>query len=144
MLTALSLLIGCGSEPELDGTTAVTGTVTHNGTPVEGATVTFSPTGEGRAASGITDAEGRFKLTTLAADDGAMPGVYSVAISKTSVQGAMTVEESEAYLQKHNQAPPAPVTKELLPVKYKNPAQSGLSATVNEGGENDFTFDLAG
>lgn len=144
MLALFSVLVGCGAEVELDGTTAVTGTVAHNGQPVEGATVTFSPAGEGRAASGITGADGRFTLTTLTADDGAMPGTYKVGISKTDVQGAMTAEESEAYLMQHNQAPPPPVTKELLPAKYKNPMQSGLTATVNEGGENDFTFELAG
>lgn len=142
MLAMASFLVGCGSEAELDGLVAVTGTVTHNGQPVEGATVTFNPT-EGRAASGITDAEGRFTLTTLTANDGAMPGSYNVGISKTDVQGAMTAEEAEAYLMQHNQAPPPPVTKELLPVKYKNPAKSGLTATVNESGANDFTFELA-
>ena len=143
MLTALSVLIGCGGEAELGGTTAVTGTVTHNGQPVEGATVTFSPTGEGRAASGMTGADGRFTLTTLTAADGVMPGAYNVGISKTAAQGAMTAEESEAYLKQHNQPPPPPVVKDVLPVKYKNPMQSGLTATVSEGGENDFTFELA-
>lgn len=144
MLTLCSVLVGCGAEVELGGTTAVTGTVNHNGQPVEGATVTFSPAGEGRAASGITDANGRFTLTTLASNDGAMPGTYQVGISKTEVQGAMTAEESEAYLKQHNQPPPRPVSKDMLPAKYKNPMQSGLTATVNESGENDFTFDLAG
>ena len=143
MLAALSVLVGCGGETELGGTAAVTGTVTHNGQPVEGATVTFSPTGEGRAASGTTGADGRFTLTTLMADDGAMPGAYNVGISKTETQGAMTAEESEAYLQQHNQPPPPPVTKEVLPAKYKNPLQSGLTATVSEGTENNFTFELA-
>jgi len=53
--------MGC-APATLEGTIAASGTVTHNGQPVEGATVVFSPEGEGRAASGLTDASGRFQL----------------------------------------------------------------------------------
>ena len=132
--------VGC-APAGLEGTIAASGTVTHNGQAVEGATVVFSPEGEGRAASGLTDASGRFQLQTLTPEDGVMPGKYQVAISKTQVEGAMSEEESQAYAAKHGKSPEVTV-KELLPEKYKSPASSGLTAEVTAGGKNEFTFDL--
>ena len=104
----------------LEGAIAASGTVTHNGQPVEGATVVFAPEGEGRAASGLTDASGRFQLQTVTPDDGVVPGKYQVAISKTEVKGAMSEEESRAYTAEHGK-PPEFTVKEL---------------------KNEFTFDL--
>lgn len=141
MLAGMGLWIGC-QQSGLEGTIGASGTVTYQGKPVEGATVVFAPEGQGRAASGLTDASGRFQLTTLTASDGILPGKYQVAISKTEVVGGMTEEESQAYTAEHGE-PPAVTTKELLPEKYKSPATSGLTAEVTEGGVNDFTFDLA-
>ena len=140
LLTGSIFWMGCASAG-LEGTIAASGTVTHNGQPVEGAAVVFSPEGEGRAASGLTDASGRFQLQTLTAGDGVMPGKYQVAISKTEVEGGMSEEESLAYAEKHG-APPTVTVKELLPEKYKSPATSGLTAEVTAGGKNEFTFDL--
>jgi hypothetical protein len=34
--------------------------------------------------------------------------------------------------------------KDLLPVKYKNPATSDLNVTVTAGGKNEFTLNLQG
>lgn len=142
LFASLGVWTGCGGEPGLEGTTAVSGIVTYKGQPVEGASVTFSPaSGQGRAASALTDAEGRFQLTTLKAGDGALPGSYQVTIAKTEVQNAMTPEEAQAYFEKHQKSPEVR-QKELLPVKYKRPNTSGLSAEVTDGGENNFTFDL--
>ena len=49
----------------------VTGTVIMQGKPVAGAAITFVPTGEGEAASAITDSAGKYALSTWAAGDGA-------------------------------------------------------------------------
>jgi len=132
--------MGC-APAGLEGTIAASGTVTHNGQPVEGATVVFSPEGEGRAASGLTDASGRFQLQTLNPDDGVLPGKYQVAISKTQVEGGMSEEESQAYTAEHGKSPEVTV-KDLLPEKYKSPATSGLAAEVTASDKNEFTFDL--
>jgi hypothetical protein len=130
--------VGC-APAGLEGTIAASGTVTHNGQAVEGATVVFSPEGEGRAASGLTDASGRFQLQTLTPEDGVMPGKYQVAISKTQVEGGMSEEQADT--SKKGEPTDVPV-KELLPKKYKSPTTSGLTAEVTAGGKNEFTFDL--
>ena len=153
-LAALAFLVGCQDKGADVGATAVTGTVTLDGQPVEGASVSFSPkSADGRAAAGITDASGRFSLTTVTSGDGAMPGSYAVAVSKTTSSGGpaasgpppdmskMTPEEIGAMSQAAMNAEPAVITEEL-PVKYKTAADSGLTAEVKKGEKNKFTFEL--
>ena len=62
-------IAGCGaSNPP---TTPVTGQVKYDGEALEGATVTLTPeagSADTRTASGITDADGNFTLTTIFSD----------------------------------------------------------------------------
>ena len=62
----------------------VSGTVTLDGKPVEGATVTFHPLDddkEARPATGQTDKAGTFQLKA-GNEDGTRPGEYKVVITK--------------------------------------------------------------
>lgn len=142
-LTATAVLLGCsrGDANKL-ATVKAGGTVTLAGQAVAGATVTFSPTSGGRAASALTDGQGRFTLSISNTISGVMPGSYAVGIAKETVQGSMTPEESQAYYEKHNQPPPPPKVTNELPEKYKDPSASGLKAEVKAGAGNDFKFDL--
>ena len=85
-LTVLLLATaGCGNRTPVP----VTGTVTLDGEPVEGATVTFHALGddkEGRPATGQTDKTGTFRLTT-GNEDGARPGEYKVVVIKNVLAG---------------------------------------------------------
>jgi hypothetical protein len=67
---------GCGNQ----GLSKVEGVVTLDGAPLPGATVSFMPVGQGRAASGLTDGDGYFRLTTFRTDDGALAGDYRVIV----------------------------------------------------------------
>jgi hypothetical protein len=131
------LLTGCGSSrnPEWADTVPVSGSVTYNGSPVEGASVTFRPdSSQDRGAVGVTDASGQFRLMTYEPNDGAIPGSFRVTIEKTVLEGAIETDDSLA--------PPAK-TRDLLPVRYKNVDTSGLSAEVEEGEEKEFPFELS-
>ena len=80
LLPALLLTAaGCGGQGR---PVKVEGVVTLDGHPLPGATVTFAPDPpeSGRAASGRTDADGSFRLTTFQSDDGALPGEYKVIV----------------------------------------------------------------
>jgi hypothetical protein len=136
---------GCGGgsdAPDRPETVEVTGNVTYRGQPVEGATVTFkSKSTDGRGATGRTDEEGEFQLTTFEPGDGAIPGGYQVTVSKTVVEGELSEEEVNAYYEKGQQPPPKR-TREMVPQKYKFPNTSPLDAEVTEDGDNEFTFDL--
>ena len=80
-------IVGCGaSKPPL---TTVSGTVSYDGKPLDGATVSLTPDGgDGtqRPANGITDGDGNFTLTTVFPDgeivDGAVEGNYTVRVTK--------------------------------------------------------------
>ena len=52
------------------------------GAPLADVQVNFDPTGKGRPASGITNNEGKFMLTTINPNDGAMRGEYKVTVVK--------------------------------------------------------------
>jgi hypothetical protein len=69
---------GCGG----NGTVYVKGRVTLDGNPVDGATVTFLPEQAGRPATGYTNNEGFFELSTFHKADGALPGSYLVLVLK--------------------------------------------------------------
>ena len=136
---------GCGSGD--DGgphRVRVDVTVTHNGSPVEAAHVTFVPNGESQAAYGITDAKGVARLSTLGENDGAIPGDYRVMVRKTETEGPETgVASGDPGAMPANAASlGAAVTRNLLPEKYSAIGTTDLEATVTDEGKNEFTFDL--
>lgn len=139
----LAWVLGC-SKSDTPETVPVTGTVTYNGQPLEGAQVTFMATGAPRSAIGTTDAQGRFSLTTFESDDGAVPGSHAVTISKVEDTTSAAPTDPAGYAQMMSQkgkgGPPKP--KSLIPEKYSRPAESKLSATVDAEGQNEFKFDL--
>ncbi len=124
--------IGCGGAGDAPKTVAVTGVVTYQGKPMPNLSVGFIPE-TGMLASGITDAEGRFDMTTSAPGDGAIPGLHKVAINFVPEQ----VPEMPGFPGTEN-APESPI-----PTKYADVSTSGLTATVDQdSSKNDFTFDL--
>jgi hypothetical protein len=110
----LGLLSGCGSSgPELG---IVSGTVTLDGQPLDGATVIFQPE-VGKASFGRTDELGRYELRYLKDTMGAVVGPHQIEIR---LAGDST-----------------PV--EPLPARYND--QSELTADVVKG-DNPLDFKL--
>jgi hypothetical protein len=147
------MLLGCAGGGSLD-TVPISGIVTLDGTPVEGASVVFAPTsGGGSAASGVTDRGGRYRLTTRDPNDGALPGSYLVMVSKSAVgesadsgavkPGMSSEEATKAAMEAFVAGGQATTEfKDELPVKYKNPSTSGFTADVAKGGQTQFDFAL--
>ena len=146
------LFAGCSGGSSM-GTEYVEGVVTMDGTPVPEAAVMFVPVteGEGLSATGMTDANGVYKLTaanldgeTAPAGGGTLPGEYYVGVLKSvSADGPMS--EEEAFEKGVKYVPPssevAPQITHVVPVKYNNPKESGLKFTV-EAGDNDIPITL--
>ncbi len=79
-LTFLSL--GCGGGAEHPELIPVTGTVMYLDCPVAGAEVSFFAAGAPRAASDITDADGKYSLSMFEPNDGTMSGENIITVSK--------------------------------------------------------------
>ncbi len=140
VLSAFCFVAGC--QKNEFGTSGITGTVLVDGAPMEGVSISFVPKGSGsRECYGMTDAQGKFKLTIPGTEvgSGAIPGEYDVTFSKTvSVAEGMTEEEiAKKY---PNSLPP---TKSVLPDKYNDRAKTDIAPVkVEKGKKNDFTFEL--
>lgn len=125
----LFLLTGCGSSNP--ATYPVNGKVSYNGKAVKNGIIMFVPDGEGNAANGNLEADGSYKLTTFAANDGARPGKYKVSIQVFPGEGEGGGLPGQEFA---GMKPP-------IPPKYGQPTTSGLTAEVKEG-ENPLDFAL--
>jgi len=138
----MALFSGC-EQSRLPGLVSVSGTVSYKGQLVEGAWVTFVPSQKGngqRAASGITNGQGRFKMTTLDPDDGVMPGEYQVKISKRV--DATNNSAKDIAMGKIKSKSDTQHIEYLIPKVYENPAESGLSVTIEDQAQQSVDFDL--
>jgi hypothetical protein len=129
LIVLASLLIsGCANSdrPKL---AKVSGTVTLDKMPVEGAAVMFMPVGGGRPAQGLTDAQGKFTLTTFEDGDGAIIGEHKVTVTKMQVTGAKATADGLSGTTEAGEI------KEvwLVPQIYSVPETSGLTAKVEKG-----------
>jgi len=142
MLIGTSLVVIFGCSDEFPKRYSVTGTVTYKGQPVEKGNITFKPTGtEGMPAAGTIE-KGEFSLTTVNADDGAVPGQYSVVVTAVDVDLTQMQKHAGGGAGHHDDIiKAARKAKPLVPTKYAIPDTSGLKATV-EAKSNTFNFDL--
>jgi len=147
-LTGIAVFAGCNKEG-VPGLVKGEGIVTWKGEPVEGAMVGFSPKGQGRSAFGITDANGKFKATTLNADDGIMPGEYDVTVEKmTATRGTPPPEDDDPNASREGRNAPPPREERqvtyFIPQVYADKGTSGLTATISSSGNKDLLFELVG
>lgn len=121
LLVGLVLLAGCssGNGPTL---APVSGAVRFKGQPMKDIAVVFY-SGQGMMASGLTNAEGKFQLSTLSPGDGAPVGEQRVTF---------------VYKDPAESVIPPPST---IPLRYRLAETSGTTVVV-EKKHNDFTFDL--
>ena len=77
------LLSGCGGDPNV---ATVSGVVTLDGEPLERVSVLFQPE-KGRPSFGVTDDQGRYKLTYSRSQNGATVGTCIVKLTKLSDAG---------------------------------------------------------
>jgi hypothetical protein len=155
LVIPLTFSAGCGNSG-VPNPVPVTGKILYKGQPVEDARVTFHWTGGpgGRSATGKTDAQGNFQLTTAATNDGAVPGDYIITVKKLDPGAAQADTKvdpgagtygadygammSAAATGSGSKAPQSTG----IPPKYGNPGESDIQRSVVAGQSNDFTIDL--
>ena len=127
----------------------VEGTVTMDGLPLESANIMFVPKDAGtesnskavgtypEPASGHTDAQGRYVLTSMngKGGKGALVGEYVVTVTKTENY------EKPGTPPKAPDDPAPPLSRIITPKVYGNRLQTPFTATVVKG-KNSFDFDL--
>jgi hypothetical protein len=155
-LSGLTMLVlaavGCGGGKYKP--VPVSGVVTLDGQPVEGATVFFYAVGddkEGRPASGSTDKNGAFHLSTLGTNDGALRAEYKVVIHKyvpsrpdlKMPEFPNTVEgraQQADWRYQNFEAKGIQPFKNVLPAKYGDSKTTPLSCNVT--GKMEVPFEL--
>lgn len=119
LLAAVALAcVGCGGKMG-----SVTGKVTVEGQPVANASVTFEDGVKHIRASGVTDANGVYTLSTNAKNDGAPVGDYKVSVTQAGPEDSSQTT-----------APPR-----LFPPQFERAETSGLTTSVKSGSN---TFDI--
>jgi hypothetical protein len=121
-------LAGCGGSR----TTPVAGVVLLDGKPLADASIQFVPQGSGRDATGQTDKNGQFVMSTFKPRDGVVRGAYKVVISPPAgtadpSQYATAEEAMAAATKMPPKKEPAAAT---FPQKYTRPDQTPLTQEV--------------
>jgi hypothetical protein len=128
----MALVAGC-AESGGPATVDVTGTVRMGEKPVEGANVIFHPL-EGTdtlASQTVTDAEGRFSMSTHVGSGNYEPGIVAGRY-------AVTIMKLDTAAIAGTAAPP----RNLLPAEYSDPTSTAIKEQVVAGRENHFDFVL--
>jgi hypothetical protein len=133
------LAAGCGAR-----TVPVKGVVTFDGKPLAHAFVLFiHQEAGGRDASGTTDAQGAFRLSTFRPNDGALPGSYKVTVHYSDPVAVppdlRAAEDVQAAMVKAGAGRKASV---ILPPTYSQPDRTVLKHRVPEDG--DVKLELTG
>lgn len=137
----LTPAMGCsqqvGPVGEVVDVVNASGTVTYQGAPLEGFTVTFMPASGERPATGITDAAGHFKLGTNDAGDGAVAGSNKVAVTWA---GPAVFDDLAASPIDEPEEMPKPSVE--IPANYANPETSGIVIEIPASGADDLKIEL--
>lgn len=120
------LVSGCGLPRDYPPLGHVTGAITLDGQPVEGASVSFFPE-EGRSSTASTDAQGRYDLVFVSNVRGAAVGDHVVSISKI-----VPDPKYVPYALEKSAYDPGPAMINLVPSRYSG-TRSELRAVVKEG-----------
>ena len=147
LLGGTLVVTGCGGGGTVP-TVPVSGTVTYQGQPVVGAQVAFVAEGAPRAATGRTDEQGSYQLTTFRENDGAVVGNHTVTISmpdeRFSGEEMDASDPGEAYGAAMTAAAGGPQAgmRGGIPARYGDPRGSGLTAEVTADGPHEINFQL--
>lgn len=131
---SVGLVCGCGSGLKARPAIAkVKGTVTYKGSPVANATVNFTAEGAPRIATGMTDDQGRFQLSTYDTNDGAPVGTHKVTVTRVESTGPVG---KMSPMDLASKGPPPPPKGGAIPMKYTDVKTTPLLSTV-EAGSNE-------
>jgi hypothetical protein len=132
---------GCNYGPsEVDysqlGLVEISGIVTLDGEPLEGAGIFFHDRPNRRYSYGVTDSEGRYQLMLDTRQSGVMPGEKEVEITSAKNPAADPSADIGEGLDDEGSAGPG---NEVVPAKYNTNTTLKYNVTVSDDSVN---FDL--
>lgn len=130
VLVAAIAFSGCGPGVQNGNLVPVVGTVTLDGQPLAGASVTFVGAGStpGLGGVGISDDSGKFEISHFRAGKGLDPGEYKVVVSKLVLSNGQPIPAGTVSVAELS-------TRDLVPRRYSDFNNATLSVTVTPGGE---------
>jgi hypothetical protein len=126
---------GCQRGPRI---VPVSGKITLDGQPVKDAAVMFMLNPGGRIATGVTDAAGRYSLSTHPTGNGAFEGNHTVTVSLYRDESSPGTNTPEGAVSGSSLVK----IVWIVPEKFSQPAASGLTATVS-GSQSTYDFALS-
>lgn len=137
LVLLLLSVFGCGKNKPIR-TEAVTGVVTLDGVPVEGANIVFSPKDGGNPGYGISGPGGAYTLQTLlgASGKGTTTGEYAVSVTKNE-----SVLSGETRTLENGKIMQIMKPKALLPEVYSSEKSTPITFAVKSG-SNQFNIEL--
>lgn len=113
------------------------------GQPVADAVVVLAPRDPGgAAASGTSQSDGLVRFSTFESQDGVVPGRYSVSVMKTVVEEPEGLDSNDPNYDPRRAERQVSKSRDLLPVRYKTPAESGLTVEVTKATTEPHLFEL--
>ena len=144
LLAFLLTGLGCtGGKGKAIPTTGLV--VQESGGPLAYARVTFNPVNGGPIAFGVTDAQGRFSLTTADGKEGAYEGQYKVTLLVTGDVGEADKKiatDMKALMKEREKLTRLPITK--IHANYGNVAKTPLKADIPASGDVKLTVNKSG
>lgn len=125
MLLLLGTTLGCSDGVAYPETAPIKGVVSYKDQPLADANVSFIPE-SGRPATGTTNGQGEFELTTFRPGDGAVLGEHRVLIEKSSQTS------TDLYAE----------VKLAVPKVYTQLKSTPLRQVVTKEGDSNVRIDL--
>lgn len=121
----LLAIAGCG-----EGAASVSGKVTYNGTPVSGGTITFHGT-DGKVDGTWIDPDGKYIVTRAPVGEVKV----TVEVGRAGAPPKMPKSKDVPGHPGDKGGGTATGKPMVIPAKYKDPAQSGLTYTLKSGSQ---------
>ncbi|PQO27873.1 hypothetical protein [Blastopirellula marina] len=125
LLLLLGATSGCSDGTAYPSTAPIKGVVSYKNQPLADANVSFIPE-SGRPATGTTNSQGEFELTTFQPGDGAILGEHRVLIEKSSSASTQLYAE----------------VKSAVPKVYTQLKSTPLRQVVSKEGDQNVRIDL--
>lgn len=140
LIVVLPISLGAGCSK--NRTSPVKGEVLLDGKPLAGASVQFISQADGRTATGETNQDGQFTMSTFEPGDGVLAGSYKVVISPPlGTADPAQYTTTEDAMNAAAKAPPKKATGPAFPAKYSRADQTPLTQDVPVKGA--VTFELS-